>query len=815
MRLAWYATISTALAASVVFSAFQQRANCYSAMVYLAQSNVCLLVLINFVYLIYGTVIFGLQRSLYGPLRQVEVEQLSEKAWFAITETCLAMTIFRDEIGAWFLVMFTALITGKVWGWIGDGRVEILEQQPPANPGLFHTRLSISLLLSLAYDIWILRYSMKTVIQQARPDMMVMFLFEFAVLSTSSARTGIRYLVSVMEHGIIKRQTRQRLEERRLEVRQRREELLRQREQQPRGGSTPDHAELPQEEDIDEMDIEVPGWENKGQWVLILDLVADCTKLSIYIVFFFILFSFYGLPIHIMRDLFMTGRGVIKRVTALWKYRKAIEEMNKYADATEADITREDTCIICREQMRPWDPGQNPPALQRVRPKKLPCGHILHMGCLKSWLERQQVCPTCRRSVVLTRTENMALRNAGPDQPGAVGPLAPGQQELPQRGPGGQQGRDVEARRPNGGARVFNLGNLRVGFAQGGENIQELAQRMAQPRLAITPPEARLDPTTAVATDRQTAQGSSGSDLESIRDHLMEIERTIQRQLQTLQYDHRQLQVCNLLLAELQRLHQQRQHDTQAGGVGGPAALHTPFPLQTSLPPLMSLPNASLQSGPSPNTTRHGLATNSNAILAGSPELPEGVVIPPGWSLLPLQRLEGVQVPVTQFHPNTVFSVGNGQPTSSNTVNPRFPASAPLTTAEPMTASDRLTRDFPPNELDPSRVEHRDEGHQPEILSPNPVLPNWGGENQLFGRGSVLAHDAGSGTPVREPTDLNWGATDETRAAGPSLMSPAHDDVVTNEPRDQAEQPTPEGTGKGKAKAKAVTIEDAEDEDGN
>ncbi|CRK27444.1 hypothetical protein BN1708_014824 [Verticillium longisporum] len=276
MRLVWYAGVSTTLATAVVVSAFQQRANFYSAMVYLAQSNFCLLILINFVYLIYGTTVYGLQRIFYGPLRQTEVEQLSERAWFAITETCLAMTIFRDEIGAWFLVMFTALITGKVWGWIGDGRVEILEQQPPANPGLFHTRLSLSLLLSLVYDLWILAYTIRTVIRQARPDMMVMFLFEFAVLATCSARTGVRYLVSIFESRIVKQQTKTLLEERRREVRQTRENMIRQRAQElsADGETTADQSDLPREEDVDEMDIEVPGWEEKGQWILILDLVA-------------------------------------------------------------------------------------------------------------------------------------------------------------------------------------------------------------------------------------------------------------------------------------------------------------------------------------------------------------------------------------------------------------------------------------------------------------------------------------------------------------------------------------------------------------
>jgi len=213
-----------------------------------------------------------LQRICFGPLRATEIEQLYEKAWFAVTETCLAMTVFRDEVGAFFLVMFTALVTGKVWGWIGEGRVEVLEQQPPANPRLFHTRLVISLFISIAYDIWLLTYTVRAVIQQARPTMMVMFLFEFAVLTISSLHTASRYIFSLVEQQAIKRQTRQRLEERRRRIREQRAEILRRRDAE--GASTADNEPLPDENDIDEMDIEVPGWENKGQWVLILDLLA-------------------------------------------------------------------------------------------------------------------------------------------------------------------------------------------------------------------------------------------------------------------------------------------------------------------------------------------------------------------------------------------------------------------------------------------------------------------------------------------------------------------------------------------------------------
>lgn len=221
---------------------------------------------------------YGLQRLCFGQLRPVEIEQLYEKAWFAVTETCLAMTIFREEVGAFFLVMFTALVTGKVWGWIGEGRVEVLEQQPPANPRLFHTRLSISLLLSGAYNLWLLRYAVNTVVQQARPTMMVMFLFEFAVQTISAFHTGFRYLISLIEARVVRQQTAWRLEERRRQVRERRAEILRRRETE---GVTETEAEaaepLPSEDDVDEMDIEVPGWESKGQCVLALDLLAGRT----------------------------------------------------------------------------------------------------------------------------------------------------------------------------------------------------------------------------------------------------------------------------------------------------------------------------------------------------------------------------------------------------------------------------------------------------------------------------------------------------------------------------------------------------------
>ena len=47
----------------------------------------------------------------------------------------------------------------------------------------------------------------------------------------------------------------------------------------------------------------------------------------------------------------------------------------------------DNVCIICREDMT-------------TSCKKLPCTHIFHTNCLRSWFQRQQTCPTCRMDVL-------------------------------------------------------------------------------------------------------------------------------------------------------------------------------------------------------------------------------------------------------------------------------------------------------------------------------------------------------------------------------------------------------------------------------
>lgn len=42
--------------------------------------------------------------------------------------------------------------------------------------------------------------------------------------------------------------------------------------------------------------------------------------------------------------------------------------------------------------------------------KKLPCNHIFHTACLRSWFQRQQTCPTCRLNILRPATANAEPR---------------------------------------------------------------------------------------------------------------------------------------------------------------------------------------------------------------------------------------------------------------------------------------------------------------------------------------------------------------------------------------------------------------------
>ncbi|CAI7657972.1 unnamed protein product [Penicillium manginii] len=767
MRLAAYAGASVALATGVFLKALHQRANFYAACVYLSQSSA------------------NLMRLLYGPLRPIETEQLYERAWFAVTETCLAMTIFRGELGGWFLVMFISLLVGKVWGWIGEGRVEYLEQQPPANPRLFHTRLATSLVLSVLFNAFMLRYCINTVIHQARPDMMVMFGFEFAILTILSSSTTARYGIALVEIYVTRQQLKVRMDERRAEIREARLEAIR---EHARAGESSPPADLPDENDINELEIDVPGWEEKGRWVFYLDLLTDFVKLVVYLVFFAILLTFYGLPIHILRDVVVTIRSFARRIMDFLRYRNATRDMNeRYPDASPEEVAREEVCIICREEMVSVLPAAAagdaageaapPPAAStqrvpdRLRPKKLPCGHILHFSCLRSWLERQQNCPTCRRPVVgaaAAAARGPAGANANNAGNGAGG--------FPPNPAPGQPGAQVDGA-PR--ARVYQFGPFRIGFGavRGGDLFNNLHQQIHQGNVPLQPA-ANANPQGArqvgfgfgfgrrppVPTAHGQHHHIPTSNTADVHTQLQHIEQQITQEIISLRAVTEQFRHVRNLQQELDRL--RREHANITGPTATSPAAATPQP------------------GLSGTSARQFFAGPGSSVLsAGDSRLPEGLNLPPGWTLVPLQ------------------------PTEQNSQNvPPALSPTPTTSILPSAQSPTRVHQPPPNGSNEAT------GSTAPIITPDistaetqstvpTQLPSWGMPNES----SATDHRADS--PSQEWTDVQSEQVPET---GPSTI-PTSWGSNAQPAKEAAEEDSISSESASKGKARAATVEEADE----
>ena len=51
-------------------------------------------------------------------------QHLIERSWYAVTETCLAFTVFRDDFSPKFVALFTLLLFLKCFHWLAEDRVD-------------------------------------------------------------------------------------------------------------------------------------------------------------------------------------------------------------------------------------------------------------------------------------------------------------------------------------------------------------------------------------------------------------------------------------------------------------------------------------------------------------------------------------------------------------------------------------------------------------------------------------------------------------------------------------------------------------------
>lgn len=162
------------------------------------------------------------------------------------------------------------------------------------------------------------------------------------------------------------------------------------------------------DDDIDYEDEEQV-WENKGIFMKTIDIGSAILKSVSYLGFIYLLTFHSGLslPISMMQGTYMSLKQTYKEVKQLLSFVESSKKLDsQLPNATDNDLGDSDNlCIVCREDMHSveeYERVHNRKLSARRYPKKLRCGHILHMGCLKDWLERSELCPLCRRKVFLS-----------------------------------------------------------------------------------------------------------------------------------------------------------------------------------------------------------------------------------------------------------------------------------------------------------------------------------------------------------------------------------------------------------------------------
>jgi len=328
-----------------------------------------MMVLGNMAFLTFLFIANLMKKLFFGPLRDVEVEHLTEKIWSTMMDTLLIMTVFREEFNSKFISFFVFLLFMKTFHWLSQDRVDFIQQTPQVSRAT-HSRIFSLLVMLIGFDALFVYYSAYVILVQIQgPSMMILFGFEYLLLTSAAISTLIKYFLNIID---MRRDGR---------------------------------------------------WESKGAYVLYLEFVVECFRLIVYLAFFGIILTYYGIPLHIIRSLYITFISFRRKLAEVVRYRKATANMDaRFPNATPDELRNAETCIVCREEMR--------------EAKKLPCGHILHLHCLRSWLERQQVCPICRTPVL--QEEIPGFQQPQPNQFGQAQNFQrnfPGAPQAPQNGP--------------------------------------------------------------------------------------------------------------------------------------------------------------------------------------------------------------------------------------------------------------------------------------------------------------------------------------------------------------------------------------------
>lgn len=349
--LAAYGAASVAALAAVLLKAGLEQPDFLAAAAWISNNNGCFLVILNF--LGYALLLTGriMQLVLFGKLQRSEEERFNEQLWYQLFDMFFTLTLFPIDFDLRYVLLASVLKFFQLFHNLCGIRIEQMGQMPVL-PRAFHIRMIALLMWLGTSDSSLVLLNLAITSQHFGPGSFMVYMSSIAILQL------IQWGALISKYSC----------------------------------------------ECYELGLEEP-WHSKSRYVFFIELVSDLLMFLTYplcyglFIYFNSNFVAFFLPFSATRDFLLLGYSLFKKVRELLRFRAATRDMEtRYPSLTEEELQalQDRTCIICREELVVSGVGSN----HNNTPKRLACTHVFHFRCLHSWLERQQSCPTCRRSVL-------------------------------------------------------------------------------------------------------------------------------------------------------------------------------------------------------------------------------------------------------------------------------------------------------------------------------------------------------------------------------------------------------------------------------
>lgn len=342
----------------------------------LLQSSVVVALLANLMINFFLLITLSMKTVFFGQLSLVETQKVVERLINYVLFKGLFLTwVVRPEmmqIAVW-LAWFSVLGFLKMFQGLARDRLERLNASPSATI-LSHLRVYTVLLFVLLFDLLWMQLCL-LLFKDTGTSTFLLLLFEPLSIAFDT-------LQAVIVHGM---------------------QLLDTWQRQNLDISAHDISLQPSERSA-----AGAAWEWRGTVVRNCSFVMDIVSLLLALGHCVHIWWLRGLAFQVVDAiLFLNLRALLsaisKRIKGFMRLRTAMTTLQgALPDATQDELLAyEDDCAICKEPM--------------ARAKRLPCAHLFHLACLRSWLDQGLAdtysCPTCRRPLFMggsrTATHNL------------------------------------------------------------------------------------------------------------------------------------------------------------------------------------------------------------------------------------------------------------------------------------------------------------------------------------------------------------------------------------------------------------------------